>query len=172
MSTPLSRPLFRIRAAVLCIIIGLVVSGASVFPFETVMTWLSNQLATDGNLASESYEGFTHWVLKIREGLEHTNQHYPFLSYFNDWLAFAHIVIAFFFVPVLFDPVRYRGNLWAGLAACIGLVPVALICGNLRGIPFGWQIFDAMFGVLCIVPMGLLLYWTRKRDALEHPLSS
>jgi len=161
-----------VRAAVLVIIVGLVVSGLTAFPLETELTWLANRLAVDGNLEAANYEGATHWVMKVREGLAETNRTYPFIAYGTDWLAFAHIVIAFFFIPVYLDPVRYRGNLWAGFAACVLVIPMALVCGHLRGIPLGWQIFDTLFGVVCLLPMSWLLWATRHRPAVDSPSTS
>jgi hypothetical protein len=58
------------------------------------------------------------------------------LAYGTDWLAFAHLVIAIAFLGPLKDPVR---NIWVvefGMIACLLVIPLALICGPIRGIPF------------------------------------
>jgi hypothetical protein len=34
------------------------------------------------------------------------------------------------------------------MIACAGIVPLALICGHLRGIPFWWQLADMSFGIV------------------------
>ena len=55
-------------------------------------------------------------------------------------------------------PVR---NVWiidAGLIACAGVIPLALICGEIRGIPFYWRLIDCSFGVLGALP----LWWLRR----------
>ncbi|MFT4549286.1 MAG: hypothetical protein ACI9MB_003260 [Verrucomicrobiales bacterium] len=31
---------------------------------------------------------------------------------------------------------------------------MALICGEIRGIPFGWRLIDCSFGILCLLPLG------------------
>jgi len=37
--------------------------------------------------------------------------------------------------------------------ACVGVIPLALICGPLRGIPFYWQLIDCSFGVVGFIPL-------------------
>jgi hypothetical protein len=68
-------------------------------------------------------------------------------------LAFAHLVIALAFWGPLRDPVR---NVWVvrfGILACAGIVPLALICGPVRGIPWFWSCVDLSFAVLGVVPL-------------------
>jgi len=51
------------------------------------------------------------------------------------------------------DPVR---NIWViewGMICCVGIIPLALIAGPIRDIPFGWTLLDMSFGVLGIVPL-------------------
>ncbi len=53
---------------------------------------------------------------------------------------------------------RYRvvmglDSLAIGMIACIAIVPLALICGGICGIPFYWRLVDCSFGVLGIVPL-------------------
>ena len=77
----------------------------------------------------------------------------PFIAYGTDWLAFAHLVIALAFWGPLRDPVR---NVWVvqfGMIACIAVIPLALIAGPIRGIPWGWQLVDISFGVVGVVPL-------------------
>jgi hypothetical protein len=76
---------------------------------------------------------------------------YPFLAYGTDWLAFAHIVIAIAFWGPIKDPVR---NVWVvefGMIACVSVIPLALVCGPIRGIPFYWQLIDCSFGVVGLI---------------------
>jgi len=152
----------RIRFAVAFIIFGLVVSGITAFPLVWELKILASFFAKGNNYDPASYEGMAHWIMKVREGLVHNAENYPFIAYGTDWLAFGHLVIALFFVPVFRDPVRYIGNLWVGLWACVLVIPVALICGPIRGIPFGWQLIDCSFGLVCIVPMFLVIRWVRQ----------
>jgi hypothetical protein len=75
------------------------------------------------------------------------------LAYGTDWLAFAHIAIAVFFIGPLVDPVRNVWVLRAGVIACMLVIPLALICGALRQIPFGWRLIDCSFGVIGVIPL-------------------
>ena len=54
--------------------------------------------------------------------------------------------------------------LQAGMIACALVLPLALICGAVRQIPFGWRLIDCSFGVFGIIP---LYYCFRLARALE-----
>jgi hypothetical protein len=81
-------------------------------------------------------------------------------------LAFAHLVIAVAFWGPLRDPVR---NVWVvqfGMLACAGIIPLALICGPIRGIPFAWTCLDLSFGVFGLLP--LLMAYRHIRTLQPH----
>ena len=62
-------------------------------------------------------------------------------------------MIAVAFIGPLRDPVR---NIWVvqfGMIACVGVIPLALIAGTIRGIPLGWQLIDMSFGIVGIIPL-------------------
>ncbi|MEV0718226.1 hypothetical protein [Asanoa sp. NPDC050611] len=131
---------------------GLVLSGLTAFPLETEVRLAVRLL--DGGVAPD---GLVHWLGRVHEGLGETNDRYPFIAYGTDWLAFAHLVIAVAFWGPLRDPVR---NVWVvqfGVIACAGVVPLALVAGAVRGIPFGWRLIDISFGVVGVVPLLLAL---------------
>ena len=93
------------------------------------------------------------WIERVRDGLDAADAQYPFLLYGTDWLAFAHLVIAVAFYGPYRDPVR---NIWViefGMIACAGIIPLALICGPIRGIPFWWTVIDMSFGVFGVIPL-------------------
>lgn len=142
----------RIRIAVGIVIFGLVASGVTAFPLLHELNLLARFLG-DGD------GGMARWILTVRDGLEATYERYPFIAYGTDWLAFAHLMIALFFILPWRDPVRYEGVLKVGVAASLLVIPLAFICGPLRGIPLGWRIIDCSFGLLCLPP---LLYALRK----------
>jgi hypothetical protein len=51
------------------------------------------------------------------------------------------------------DPVK---NVWVvefGMIACVLVIPLALICGPLRGVPWFWRLIDCSFGVFGLVPL-------------------
>ena len=50
------------------------------------------------------------------------------------------------------------------MIACILVIPLALIAGPIRGIPFGWQLLDASFGVFGIVPLLIVYRLTRQLE--------
>lgn len=154
---------FRILMAV--VIVGLIVSGITAFPLLWELNLMSSLLTDSSNdLNPDNYSGLTHWILRVREGLDLTYHDFPFLAYGTDWLAFGHIIIALFFTLPFIDPARYRGVLYIGIAACVLVIPLALICGPIREIPLYWQLVDCSFGVLCIFP---LLYALRLSHRIE-----
>lgn len=131
---------------------GLVLSGLSAFP----LAWETARLdewAGPHTALGRALPALAAWVHAVRIAVEQTEAHYPFLAYATDWLAFAHVVIALAFIGALRDPPR---NVWVvefGLIACGLLIPFALVCGSLRGIPWFWQLVDCSFGVLGAVPL-------------------
>ncbi|WP_432831293.1 hypothetical protein [Dactylosporangium sp. CA-092794] len=40
-----------------------------------------------------------------------------------------------------------------GMIACVGVVPLALFAGPVRGIPGWWSVIDISFGVFGIIPL-------------------
>jgi len=147
------------------VVVGLVVSGITAFPLELETRYLLHAFA----LATRYVPGAVAWFARVHEGLADTGQRYPFLAYGTDWLAFAHLVIAVAFWGPLRDPVR---NVWVvqfGMLACAGVIPLALICGPIRGIPFPWTMLDMSFGVFGLIPLALayrhIRVLERERDA-------
>lgn len=145
-------PLKQIRLAILIVIVGLVVSGVTAFPLLLELNLLSELLAGSSRDPS-AHSGLTHWILTVREGLEVTYERYPFIAYGTDWLAFAHLMIALFFILPWRDPARYEGVLKVGIACSLLIIPLAFICGPIREIPFWWRVIDCSFGIFCIPPL-------------------
>ena len=141
----------RIRVLLAVFIAGLVLSGLTAFPLLHELDLLTALLPAQGG-------ALVWWIRHVHTALAETYRDWPFLGYGTDWLAFGHLVIALFFIGPLRDPVR---NVWiidAGLIACAGVIPLALICGEIRGIPFYWRLIDCSFGVLGALP----LWWLRR----------
>jgi hypothetical protein len=162
-----ARLLLRIRWVLGFFIFALVLSGVTAFPLLHELNWLCALLGYGEGVPAAGQTGLDYWLLHVREGLADTHARWPFLAYGTDWLAFAHIVIAFFFVAPLRDPVRNIAVLRAGLAACVAVVPLALIAGGVRGIPLYWRLIDCAFGVFGLVPLGLALRWTRQLERTQ-----
>jgi hypothetical protein len=161
---PAMNDLKQIRIAVGIVIFGLVISGVTAFPLLHEVKLLSFLFHGEARGIPEMHTGHVYWILKVRQGLEETYEKYPFIAYGTDWLAFAHLTIALFFILPWRDPVRYAGVLRVGVVASLGVIPLALICGPIRGIPFWWRMIDCSFGLLCLPP---LLFALRKVRALE-----
>jgi hypothetical protein len=155
----------RIRFWLAGFIVGLVLSGVTAFALETELGWLVSILHADWLRPISEFTGLLPWIERVNEALRTTNAHYPFLAYGTDWLAFAHLVIAVAFVGPYIDPVRNKWVITFGLIACAGVVPLALIAGGIRGIPFPWRLIDCSFGVVGFVP---LLICRRLIGALER----
>ena len=137
----------------LVFITGLVLSGITAFPLLLELKILANLLGVGGAQSPDGHTGLTFWILTVRHGLEHTYSEYPWMAYGTDWLAFGHIVIAMFFIGPLINPLTGRATLYTGIAACLGVIPLAMFCGSIRGIPFYWRLIDCSFGVLGILPL-------------------
>ena len=64
----------------------------------------------------------------------------------------------------LIDPVRNKWVLVFGVIACAGVLPLALIAGSIRGIPFYWRLIDCSFGVIGVVPLLICLRYVRQLE--------
>jgi hypothetical protein len=147
------RTLTRVRVWLVVFVTGLVLSGVTAFPLESETRLLLRLLRADWSPAPEHLPGLVEWIDRVHRGITQTNQAYPFMAYGTDWLAFAHLVIAVAFWGPLRDPVR---NIWVvhfGMICCVGVVPLALIAGSIRQIPWGWQLVDISFGVFGVLPL-------------------
>jgi len=103
--------------------------------------------------AAAGHSGRPFWILTVRYGLEDMYRQYPWIAYGTDWLAFGHLVIALFFVGALFRPDESRSTLYAGISPCVLVVPLALICGPIRGILLYCRLIDCSFGDLGVLPL-------------------
>ncbi len=116
----------------------------------------------------DSYSGITAWLIRVRNGLSDTYARYPWMAYGTDWLAFDHIVLAVLFIGPLRDPVR---NLWViefGLIACVLVIPLTMICGPFRGIPFTWRLIDCSFGGVGFAVLWPVRRLTQRLACLAH----
>lgn len=136
---------------------GLILSGLTAFPLQAEVGWLVSTIQKSKFLEVAEATHLLPWVQRVDEGLRVTNARYPFIAYGTDWLAFAHLVIAVAFIGPYFDPVRNKWVVTFGLIACAGVVPLALIAGEIRGIPLGWRLIDCSFGVFGAIPLLLCL---------------
>ena len=152
----------RFRVVLTLFILGLVASGVTAFPLRWELKTLASWVGVSANSDLASLGGLKYWIAYVHSGLESSYEAYPFLAYGTDWLAFAHIVIAVFFIGPLREPTQHDWILVSGILACLGVLPLALICGPFRGIPLYWQCIDALFGVAGIIPLIYCLSVSRR----------
>jgi hypothetical protein len=152
-NTGLDRRLRYIRVWLGVFIVGLVLSGLTAFPLQTELRWLAALLHQSWIEPLARSSGLLQWIERVHGSLVTTGARYPFLAYGTDWLAFAHLAIAVAFIGPYVDPVRNKWVVTFGLIACAGVIPLALIAGQVRGIPFAWRLIDCSFGVLGSVPL-------------------
>jgi hypothetical protein len=148
---------------------ALVLSGLTAFPLKTEVDILISLLRSAG-LSPTC--GLAIWLQKVHDGLTAEESEYPFLAYGADWLAFAHLAIAVAFIGPWRDPVRDKWVLTFGLIACAGVIPMALIAGTLRGIPFYWRLVDCSFGAGGAVPLGLSRFYAVRLERVFEAQSS
>jgi hypothetical protein len=154
----------RVRVWLWIFLVCLVLSGLTAFPLETETGWLVDVVHRSWVPAPD---GLVRWVDRVHEGIVATNDAYPYLAYGTDWLAFAHLVIAVAFIGPLRDPVR---NIWIiqfGMIACAGIIPLALICGPVRGIPLWWTVIDMSFGFFGVIPLWIVYRHIKAMEAVD-----
>lgn len=135
-------------------ILLLALSGITAFPLVAEVGWMMDNI--------DAFPRFFHpWIIRVSQAVTATPD---VILYGTDWLAFAHIIIALFFVGVYLDPVRNKFIVDIGIVACFAIFPLAFICGPLRDIPFYHQLIDCSFGALGMIP---LLYVKRRINLLE-----
>lgn len=158
----------RIRLSIVVFVVGLVVSGITAFPLGVEARTLDSFLHGDAWPMARHLPGFVDWIDYVSTGITSTYARYPFVAYGTDWLAFAHLTIAVAFWGPYRDPVR---NIWVlrfGLIACGGVVPLALICAPLRGLPLWWTPIDISFGVFGAIPLLVALRLTRGLERMSN----
>jgi len=157
----------RIRFWLVLFIIGLVLSGVTAFPLQTELDWFAAALHHSWIEPAATSTHLLPWIERVQQALTVTNASYPFIAYGTDWLAFAHLVIATAFIGPYIDPVRNKWVITFGLIACVAVIPLALIAGQARGIPFGWRMIDCSFGIAGAVPLLRCKYLVESMERLQ-----
>jgi hypothetical protein len=145
----------RARLWLAVFVCGLVVAGLTAFPLEFESRLVASWLEGPGAGFARHFPALAGWLEFAHQGLASSYGRYPFLAYGTDWLAFAHLTIAVAFAGPIRDPVRNKWVIEFGMIACILVIPLAVICGPLRGIPAFWTPVDVSFGVIGLVPLTL-----------------
>ena len=157
------RTLKRVRILLILFTLGLLAAGLTAFPLQWELNILK-QVFVDNTSIANIIPGLSDWIAYVHRGITETYRAFPFMAYGTDWLGFAHIVIAVAFVGPIRDPIRNVWGIEFGMIACVLLIPLALIAGPLRGIPFGWLLIDISFGVIGFVPL-----WLARRSIRQPP---
>lgn len=88
---PPSNHLRAIRLWIAVVIAGLVLSGVTAFPLETELRGVHSLLETTALRPIAESTRLLPWMARVYGALSSTNEHYPFLAYGTNWLAFAHL---------------------------------------------------------------------------------
>lgn len=163
-----AQTLRRFRFILGLFMLGLIVSGLTAFPLQYELECLASVRGLDPAHADSAQGATDYWILTVRDGLRAIYARFPWVAYGTDWLAFAHLVIAIFFIGPYREPVRNVWVLKAGLLACSFVIPLALICGELRGIPWGWRLIDCSFGIAGALPLVYCLRLVKRLEAGEN----
>lgn len=150
MKTSLQQTQQLIRLHIWLLILGLAISGLTAFPLVSETQFLLG-------FADHWPVELRQWLKTIHIAIKNTNRDYPYLSYGTDWLAFAHLMLAILFVGPLRDPVKNKWIIEFGLICCLSIVPLALIAGYIREIPFFWRLVDCSFGLFAMIPLVIAL---------------
>ncbi|MEP7264419.1 MAG: hypothetical protein ABI772_07975 [Bacteroidota bacterium] len=144
--------LFRIRMMMVFFMVAVVISGVTAFDVEGGLRFV---LQYENVLPVQ----LAQFLRKTYNGVHAVNSTYPMIAYGFDWLAFAHIVIAGIFIGPYRNPVKNQWVIEWAMFACIAVLPLALVFGPLRSIPFFWQMIDCSFGVFGILPLYITNRW-------------
>jgi hypothetical protein len=158
----LKHTLLAYRVSLSFFIAGLVLSGLTAFPLLHELSLLCRWLGINDPPAYALLPGYRAWIAFVFFGLKTTYTKFPFIGYGTDWLAFGHFIIALFFIGPFRDPVRNAWVLRCGLISCGAVIPLALICGQIRHIPLAWRLLDCSFGVVGAIPLLYCLHLTKK----------
>lgn len=136
----------QVRIVLILFSTGLILSGVTaILPLEGLN--MLHPLYGPGSLLQGVWPAMASWLSLVRDALSETYAVYPFLAYGFDWLAFGHFVIAIPFLIAARDPIRNTWVVRFGIAACLLVLPHALIFGAIRGIPVFWRLVDTLFGI-------------------------
>jgi hypothetical protein len=138
----------NIRIAVYIFVIAMLISGLTAFPLEWELTVATTYIEPNTDFGS--------WIHYVADSYRISTEQYPFIAYGTDWLAFAHILFAVLFLGIVRDPVRNKWVVEFGLIACVSIIPLALIAGGIREIPFFWQCIDMSFGFFGAIPLAFV----------------
>ncbi len=143
----------KVRRMIIFFVIILALSGITAFPVHTELKWAIEHQIVPANTAMGE------WLGRVWQGVQAMQEQYPFLFYGYDWLAFAHLVIALAFIGPYKDPVRNKWIIEWAMLACLSVLPLAIIAGPIRGIPWFHILVDCSFGIIGLLPLWITRRW-------------
>lgn len=159
-----SHTLTHVRFWLVVFSTALIASGVTaIFAREGLR--LLSPLFTRGSTLQTLWPAMAEWLSLVRQAIEETYDKYPFLAYGYDWLAFGHFIIAIPFMMAVSDPRRHSWVITYGIAACISVIPFAVVFGAIRGIPLFWRGVDTLFGVGGLLVLFILRKQLRALDS-------
>lgn len=125
---------------------ALIASGMTAIFAREGLRFLS-PLFAQGSALDAAWPSMSDWLSLVHQAVEETYSRYPFIAYGFDWLAFGHFIISIPFIMAIRDPVRHSWVITFGMAACIAVLPFAILFGAISGIPLFWRVLDSLFGI-------------------------
>ncbi|MBL0335434.1 MAG: hypothetical protein IPP73_09045 [Chitinophagaceae bacterium] len=100
------------------------------------------------------------WLDEVQRGVSQTAAEQPWLFYGFDWLAFAHIVLALFFIGPYREPVKNKWVVECGIYAC------SLSHAPGDRIPFWWR--RGSLGIFGMIPLCTVLKKINRLEETEN----
>lgn len=161
-----SRTLTHARIWLILFSTALIASGlTAIFAREGLR--LLSPLFSPASALHALWPSMSEWLTLVHQAVEETYDKYPFLAYGYDWLAFGHFIIAIPFLMAVRDPIRHSWVITYGMAACLAVLPFAVVFGAIRGIPLFWRGVDTLFGIGGLVVL-LVLRRQMKADGTQN----
>jgi hypothetical protein len=154
--------LTRIRILMIVFVLLLMLSGITAFPVYTEMKWIMDMQIFNMSTPLSA------WIQKVWTGVQATNEHYDFMFYGYDWMAFAHIIIGLAFIGPYRDPIRNKWIIDWAMIACVAVLPLAAIAGPIRHIPWFHILIDCSFGVIGIIPLLIVRKWIGQLEKMNE----
>jgi hypothetical protein len=151
----------KIRYMLIFFIVALLLSGITAFPVYSELKWATDQGIFNGT------NSISVWLQRVWQGVNEANEKHPFLFYGFDWLAFAHVMIAVAFIGPYKDPIKNKWIIDWALLCCAAIIPLALICGPIRCIPWFHIVIDCSFGILGCIPLFIVKNWIKKLEIIK-----
>ena len=99
-------------------LLALILSGITAFPLEHELDTLASVRGLAQTAPSDVHNGLDFWILTVRDGLQETYTHYPWVAYGTELAGVCAHCHCDFFIGAFIDPVRNVWTLKAGLIAC------------------------------------------------------